>query len=400
MAKPISDIAPLREDLASIVPGSFLISTEFKRWLVQEKLNTEWDRLIKFAKNHNSLYVMGDDGSCDASDAMTFLLNDLFHEERIEELGEFIYKLVAYYNEEKERVLDTSNLCKDLRLIGVSNETIEKVKSLESSGTEQKLQNLTPEEIVKELEENYKLYATSLDTYTAESTYLEWYKKALVYLSKFYSASNSDFAKFKNLDNSGDADQLYSNYKKINGIYHLLMLNAPNQENINEVKHQKTPMVFISHSSKDKEFVEALVELLEGIGLNDQTLFCSSIDGYGIPLGENIFDYLKAQFQEHEIFVVFVHTPNYYQSPVCLNEMGAAWVLQADYCSILSKQMKFEDMKGVVTPNEICVKVDNSDAPARINELKERLTEIFNLPEIKANHWERKRNAFLKLANM
>ena len=49
-------------------------------------------------------------------------------------------------------------------------------------------------------------------------------------------------------------------------------------------------MVFISHSSKDKSFVEALVDLLEGLGLTKNNLFCSSVDGYGIPLGRDIFE--------------------------------------------------------------------------------------------------------------
>ena len=336
---------------------------------------------------------------------MTLMLNDLFHNNHIDELGELVYHLVAYYGENnKTQTLDTTNLCTDLNLVGVSEEIIQKVKSLKQLESAQRTepQLLSDEEAVKKLEDAYIQCATSIDTYTAEATYLKWYNQTLIYLSKHYSVSNSDFAKFKNLDNSGDADQLYSNYKKINGIYNLLMLNALEQNRppqADENQH-KTPIVFISHSSKDKEFVESLVDLLEGIGLDDQTLFCSSVDGYGIPLGENIFDYLKAQFKEHDIFVIFVHTPNYYQSPVCLNEMGAAWVLQADNCSILSKDMKFEDMKGVVASSKICVKVDNDDAPARLNELKDRLTEVFSLPEVKANQWERKRNAFLKLARM
>ena len=33
--EPISNIAPLIEDFQSIVPSSYLISTDFKRWLVQ-----------------------------------------------------------------------------------------------------------------------------------------------------------------------------------------------------------------------------------------------------------------------------------------------------------------------------------------------------------------------------
>ena len=43
-----------------------------------------------------------------------------------------------------------------------------------------------------------------------------------------------------------------------------------------------------SHSSKDKAFVEELVELLESIGFDENNLFCSSVDGYGIGLGEDI----------------------------------------------------------------------------------------------------------------
>lgn len=162
---------------------------------------------------------------------------------------------------------------------------------------------------------------------------------------------------------------------------------------------KKSPIVFISHSSKDKDFVDALVNLLEEIGLDENTLFCSSVSDYGVPLGENIFNYLKAQFQEHEIFVIFVHTPNYYQSPICLNEMGAAWILHADCCSFLSKNMKFEDMKAVANSDTVCIKVDNSDAAARLNELKDRLESIFGKTELSPNKWERKRNMFLKIVN-
>ena len=46
MAKPISKIAPLREDLARIVPDTFLVTTEFKRWLVQVGINEVWDRCL------------------------------------------------------------------------------------------------------------------------------------------------------------------------------------------------------------------------------------------------------------------------------------------------------------------------------------------------------------------
>ena len=141
-------------------------------------------------------------------------------------------------------------------------------------------------------------------------------------------------------------------------------------------KSQKSPMVFISHSSKDKVFVEALVDLLEGIGLTPESLFCSSIQGYGIGLSQNIFDALRSLFLEHSLYVIFVQSPNFYQSPVSLNEMGAAWALKADYCSILTSEMDFSAMTAVVNSHEIAIKVNTEEAPARLTEMKNSILEF------------------------
>lgn len=160
----------------------------------------------------------------------------------------------------------------------------------------------------------------------------------------------------------------------------------------------KTPMIFISHSSKDLEFVEALVTLLESIGFDNKTLFCSSIPDYWIGLSQNIFESLRSLFENHQLFVIFIQSPRYYDSPVSLNEMGAAWVLQTDYCSILTKDMQREMMRGVVDDRTIYIKVDSPEATSRMNELKNKLVDMFGLPKMLDSTWERKRNTFLKAA--
>lgn len=164
-----------------------------------------------------------------------------------------------------------------------------------------------------------------------------------------------------------------------------------------EVK--KSPMVFISHSSKDKDFVEALVVLLEDLGMDSTNVFCSSIDGYGVGLSQDIFETLRSLFNEHNLFVIFIHSPRYYKSPVSLNEMGAAWVLKTDFCSFLTSDMEFSNMSGVVNDSKISIKVNNNDAPARLTELKDKLIALFGLKNIDAIKWERKRNAFLDRVN-
>ena len=162
---------------------------------------------------------------------------------------------------------------------------------------------------------------------------------------------------------------------------------------------KKAPMVFISHSSKDIDFVEALVTLLESIGFNNKTLFCSSIPEYWIGLSKDIFASLRQLFTDHKLFVIFIQSPRYYESPVSLNEMGAAWVLQTDYCSILTKDMQKEEMRGVFDDHTIFLKVDAPQVEARMNELKNTLTNFFVLPVMTDTTWERKRNTFLKAVN-
>lgn len=161
----------------------------------------------------------------------------------------------------------------------------------------------------------------------------------------------------------------------------------------------KSPMVFISHSSLDKEFVEALVTLLESMGFDNKNLFCSSIPDYWIGLSQNIFDTLRSLFNEHELYVIFVQSPRYFKSAVSLNEMGAAWVLRKYVCSILTKDMTREKMQGVVNSSTIYIKVDMPEAVPRLTEMKNKLTEIFNLPSLTDTTWERKRNTFLETVN-
>lgn len=184
----------------------------------------------------------------------------------------------------------------------------------------------------------------------------------------------------------------------------LMKCDAP-EDTVNKSSQQNTEKpykVFISHCSKDKEFVKHLVDLLEVIGIDGKDkLFCSSVPLYGIDLSGKIFESLLAQFKDYRLFVIFVHSENYYNSPVSLNEMGAAWVLQTDYCSFLTKGFDFKDMKGVVHDDEIAIKVDgdNDEITLRLNQLKDKLVSLFHQPIIDNDRWEWKRNLFLERVN-
>ena len=158
--------------------------------------------------------------------------------------------------------------------------------------------------------------------------------------------------------------------------------------------------LFISHSSKDQVYVDALIKLFEfmGIGRNMEQMICTSVEDYGIPLDTNIFDFLKRQFLEYQLHVIFLLSPNYYASPVCLNEMGAAWVLQTRYTSILVPGFRFDMIRGAIDPAKKAIQMDARDIQVKdsLNKLKDNLLSEFGLGYLAQTRWERYRDQFIE----
>lgn len=149
--------------------------------------------------------------------------------------------------------------------------------------------------------------------------------------------------------------------------------------------------VFISHSSKDGDVVEELIEILESIGLNSTQIFCSSFEGYGIEYGENFLERIKEELGNN-ILVIFLLSNNFYQSPICLCEMGATWVKTNQHIPILIPPFGFEDIKGVI-PLTQGFKVTDG---AALNQFKSQIEKIFNINSVlNFSTWERKRDKII-----
>lgn len=161
----------------------------------------------------------------------------------------------------------------------------------------------------------------------------------------------------------------------------------------------KMKKVFISHSSKDAEYVEAFVELLESMGLNEKQIVCSSVPPYCIPLGDKVYDWLASQFQKCDLHVVYVLSENYYSSVASMNEMGAAWVMKQKWTGILMPGFPFNKVDGCIDKTQISIELDDKDKRTlkyRLGELKDDLVSEFDLEDISGARWERKRDNFLE----
>ncbi|USL39607.1 toll/interleukin-1 receptor domain-containing protein [Priestia megaterium] len=150
--------------------------------------------------------------------------------------------------------------------------------------------------------------------------------------------------------------------------------------------------IFISHSEKDVEVVECLIDLLEGIGIKSTNIFCTSLEGYGVPLGADFLRTIKDELNG-DTLVLFILTENFYNSSICMCEMGAAWIKANECVPILVPPLDFPDMRGVIPHTTHGIKINNA---SNINTLKSTLIKSLRIDELDTTIWERKRKKYLK----
>lgn len=121
--------------------------------------------------------------------------------------------------------------------------------------------------------------------------------------------------------------------------------------------------IFISHSSRNKFYGEKLVDLLRSVGVKENEIIFTSNTAYGIPVGQNIFNWLKSQITE-DPFVIYLLSEEYYQSIACLNEMGAAWIIENKHAAIFTPNFNLsskEFQSGALDPREIGFYIDDEE---------------------------------------
>ena len=136
--------------------------------------------------------------------------------------------------------------------------------------------------------------------------------------------------------------------------------------------------IFISHSSKNKNYGNHLVELLRGLGIKENEIIFTSNVAYGIPVAKNIFNWLKSQIEEKP-FVIYLLSKEYYESVACLNEMGAAWIVENEHAAIFTPNFNLsskEFQNGALDPREIGFKINDED---RIMSFIQMLSENFEI---------------------
>jgi hypothetical protein len=136
--------------------------------------------------------------------------------------------------------------------------------------------------------------------------------------------------------------------------------------------------------------MEPFVDLLHvGLNLKQEDIFCTSLEGMGIPRGSNFVEFIHKQFKSSD-FVIMVITPKYYESVFCLCELGATWITGRDAMPFLVPPLEFEDLKAVLAG----VQVGFIDDKRALNELRDRLIDA-KIASGATDRWETKRDTFI-----
>lgn len=154
------------------------------------------------------------------------------------------------------------------------------------------------------------------------------------------------------------------------------------------------PKIFISHSSKDKRYGKAIVRLIESLGVSNKDVIFTSDDIHGIPLGRNIFDFLKTEISNNA-HMLYLLSDNYFDSPACLNEMGASWIIKNDYTFIGVPEFSFSNPKFSGIAIDIRTVGFNMDNKSRLIEFRDIIYKKFNIPSIDERVWNEKLDEYI-----
>jgi hypothetical protein len=149
--------------------------------------------------------------------------------------------------------------------------------------------------------------------------------------------------------------------------------------------------IFVTHASADKPLADAVVQLLRlGTNVKQRQIFCSSVEGAGIPTGKRLLGYLRKRLR-NTAFAIPLITENYLASPFCQWELGALWVLRTDTFPLVAKPVLPTSLVGPL----VDTKVEYLDDAAALGRLHDRVQKHLRVPHPTTDAWRSQCDQFL-----
>ena len=239
-----------------------------------------------------------------------------------------------------------------------------------------------------------------INSYIVIDEYHEWRAESEDLFSEFFDESNNHYKEFIELPKDGNGHVLMHFFNQQYPIFKLLIKKIENGEVMKTKKiietepNKEKKSVFISHASKDKEIVDAFVDLIlhGSLSVPIDEIFCVSTDGTKIKSGADWRDSINESLLSAKVNFLII-TPNYKESEVCLNEMGAAWVTSATVLPLIVEPINYETVGIIQEPNQIEKLLDEKS----LDRIKDIVQEKLGISPalIKSDRWTVKKKEFL-----
>lgn len=225
--------------------------------------------------------------------------------------------------------------------------------------------------------------------------YHEWRTESEIIFEKYFPEDNRLVKKFKSFMAEGNGYELMDKcFSPQLPIYNYLIEQL--EEGIMDTKPESHTIqeIFISHSSKDKFIVESFVDLIldNGLTVDPTNIFCTSLDGMKIESGEDWRNYIQDRLKNAKITFLII-TPNYKESEICLNEMGASWVLSSKVIPLIVEPIDYESVGVLMNVKQIEKLIDEKS----LDMIKDIVQTKLKIPSesISSPRWTSKKTEFL-----
>lgn len=124
--------------------------------------------------------------------------------------------------------------------------------------------------------------------------------------------------------------------------------------------------IFISHSSQDKPLIDAFIKdvLIATELFNRDEIAYSSGGDMGAEAGECILDYIHKNLEKSSLILLMISS-NYKKSEICLNEMGAAWILNKEIVPVLLPNTSCENI-GFLNDKNLAIDICSRDGLSKL----------------------------------
>lgn len=242
-----------------------------------------------------------------------------------------------------------------------------------------------------------------INSYTVIDEYQEWRTESEDLFEQYFDNTNSHYQKFVDLPRAGNGYALMRYFDQQYPIFKLLVKKIESGEIMKPtkkatkaevIKTDEGKSIFISHATKDKEIVDAFVDIIlhGALSVPIDKIFCVSTDGTKIKSGADWRDSISESLLSAKVNFLII-TPNYKESEVCLNEMGAAWVTSATVLPFIVDPINYKTVGVIQEPNQIEKLLDEKS----LDRIKDEVQEILEIPPalIKSDRWTAKKTEFL-----